>query len=154
MAVDDAGSGSVQGGDAGEVRLQRPRLGPVEEPEARHAVGLAPRRDGLDGRSLGRVGGDDELAAGPMRHAVALAEGVEHRGTRHAVPGAERPGGIVHPAVDHLRVPRRDAGADRPFAFRHHDRVTAPRQRTGDSETNDSGTDDEDVHHGLKMSTR
>jgi hypothetical protein len=32
--------------------------------------------------------------------------------------------------------------------------MAAPRERAGHGETDDSGTDDEDVHHGLKMSTR
>ena len=78
VAVDDAGRGREQRAavqnTSGSSSRDRGRLQPFE---IGHAVGRGLGADLLERRLLGLGGGDDQLAAAPVRHAVLGAVGVE-----------------------------------------------------------------------------
>src|SRR5205085_3361064 len=92
--------------------LQAAELVATDEGEALDPVRHALFVDALDLRPLEVVRRDDELAAFSVRHAVALAIGVEPAPPGDAVPGPQGAGRVVHAGVDHLAVARRNAGAD------------------------------------------
>src|SRR5262249_61133363 len=92
----------------------------VDDLYAFHAVDLRLLVDRREPFALARVGGDDELAAFAVRHAVRGAEIVEHAPSARAVVRAPRSGRIIKPRVDDLAVARGDAGADAGGRLRHH----------------------------------
>ena len=61
-------------------------------------------QDGLDLGQFRLIGGDDELAAFAVRHAVRRAEVVEHAPAAHAVDRAQRVGRIIKAAMDHFEL--------------------------------------------------
>jgi hypothetical protein len=67
----------VQSAGAGELPLQRARLGAGQERETIDAVGRALGGQRFDPRELALIAGDDELAAAPMRNVTRGAESVE-----------------------------------------------------------------------------
>src|SRR5262249_10703945 len=85
VAIDDAGFRRVHRRDAGERRLEALGGRGVDDLYAFHAVDLRLLVDRREPFALARVGGDDELAAFAVRHAVRGAEIVEHAPSARAV---------------------------------------------------------------------
>ena len=154
VAVHDPRPRREQSGGTGEVRLERPRLGPVQQDEALHAVRLALVADRGDLARLRRVRRHDQLTAGAVRDPVALAEVVEHPPPGHAVARPQRAGGIVHAGVDHLGIARRDAGAEGVGRLGDHDLVPAQGERPPDRETDHARADDENIHREAALAVR
>ena len=119
MAVDDAGLRREHGEEAESFRLEAPRRRGVDQLDAFAAVDLRLLVDFFDPGGFPLVGGDDELAAFAVRHAVRGAELVEHPSRARAVIGALGAGRVIEPGVDDLAVARRGAGADAVGRFRH-----------------------------------
>src|SRR5438876_11180347 len=92
-------------------------------------------------RNLVRVGGDDQLAAAPVRNATLGEETIERAPARHAQLRLERPRGIVDSRVNDLAVARAGARADRALALEHDGFAPAERQGSGDGETHHAGAD-------------
>src|SRR5262249_6914401 len=92
------------------------------------AIDLRLLEDLLDACRLLVIGGDDELAALAMRHAVGGAVVVEHPPRARAVQRAPGPGRIVEPGMDDLAVARGWHGADGIGGLRHDDLVPPERQ--------------------------
>ena len=146
MAVDDAGGGRVERGDAGEARLQMSRLVPLHPGQPLDTVGEAAGQDRFEGGALLLTGGDDELAAEPVGHAVAVAERDEAAAALDAVAGTDRTRRVVHPAMDHLGAAGRDARADALGRLGDDHRSPAQGQRPRDREPDHSRSDDERFH--------
>ena len=146
VAVDDAGLRRAHGDEAGELRLQPPGRRAVDEVDALDAVDLRLLEDAFEPRDLALVGGDDELAAFAVRHAVRGAKVVQHPPPARAVIGALRAGRIIEPGVDHLAVARGRAGADGVGGLRDDHLMPGQRRRARDGEADDAGADDEDLH--------
>ncbi len=117
--------------------------------QAFDAVDAALRFDRLDLVELGLVGGDDQLAAFVMRHAVRGAKFVQHAPAAHAVARAQRAGRVVHAAMDDLAVARGDAGADGIGRFRHHHLVALARHCARHRQADHAGSNHQDLHAGV-----
>src|SRR5207245_1418260 len=74
------------------------------------------------------------LPALPMRHAVGIAELVEHFAPAHAQFRLERPAWIVDARVDDFAVARTRSDADAFARLQHHDFPPAQRERPRDGE--------------------
>ena len=152
MAVDDAGFRRAQRGNAVERRLHGARRGAVDQLEVFDAVGGPLLEDCLHLADFGVLGGDDQLAALPVRHAVRGAELVEHAAAARAVMGAQRAGRIVHAAVDHLGVAGRDAVADAARRFRDDHLVALERGGARHREPDNACADHKNLHGGNSYS--
>ena len=146
VAVDDAGFRRVQRADAGELRLQRARGIAADQFQALDAVDAALHLDLPDLVELRLVGGDDELAAFAMRHAMRDTEFVEPAPPAHAVAPAQRAGGVIHAAMDDLAVARGNAGTDGVRRFGHHHLVALARGRARHRQPDHAGSDHQDLH--------
>ena len=143
VAVHDAGGRGEQGGAAAQGRFQGPGLGGVETVQVRYAVGLALALQGVEAGFLGRRGGDDELAAGPVGHLVGAAEFVEQFPPPQAqgrLMGAAR---VVEAGVDDFAVAGAGLLAESGVLFHHHRVDAAPRQFPGAGQAHHPGAD----HH-------
>jgi hypothetical protein len=106
VTVDDAGRGRKQRAVRPERRLERADLCAAEPEEVVDAVRL---RLCLERRKLGDlalVGGDDQLAAAPVLHAVLAAEAVKHHLALDAEPGLGKAGRVIDASVDDFAVAR------------------------------------------------
>jgi hypothetical protein len=150
VAVEDAGRRRQQRADAGEIRLHRLRLGARQQFQPLDAIGGAAARQRLQPAEFALVGGDDQLAAAPMRDAMRLAIGIEPRPALDAEPRLQAARGVIDAGVDHLAVARRGLLAGRGARFHHDDGAAGERQRARDCEADDARADDErvDVAHG------
>jgi hypothetical protein len=146
MAVNDAGFRRAHCSDAGERRLEPPRGRAVDDLDAFDAVDRGLLEDAVQPLGLGLVGGDDQLAALAMRHAVGRAKFVEHPPRARAVIGALRAGRIIEPGVDHLAVARGHAGTDPGCGFRDDHLVAGERDRARHREPDHSGADHQHLH--------
>ena len=104
VAVDDAGRGRVQGADAGERRFHREGLCCTDHREIVAAIGQSALPDLLDCLQLGRVARDHELAAAPVRNAMADAVGIKKLPALDAQTCLQASGRIVEPRMDDLAV--------------------------------------------------
>ena len=136
----------MQRADASQLRLQRARRIAADQLQAFDAVDAALHLDRLDLVELGRVGGDDQLAAFAVRHAVRGAEFVQHAPAAHAVARAQRAGRVIHAGMDDLAVARGRAGADGRFRLRHHHLVALARGGAGHRQADHAGSDHQDLH--------
>ena len=141
VAVDDAGGGREEGGRAFQIGLERHRLGRAHEPHALHAVGFGAPLDLGELLALGFVGGDDQLAAIEMRHAVRLAVGIEKPPTGHAGARHQAPLGIVDAGMDHFGIARRGLGADRLGGLDDDDLTAGKGEGPRYREPHDAGAD-------------
>jgi hypothetical protein len=146
VTVDDAGFRRMHRGDAGEPRLETLGGRGVDELDPFHAVGLRLLVERCEPLDLARVGGDDELAALAMRHAVRGAEIVEHASAARAVVGAQRARRVIKAGVNDLAVARGNPGAHGGGRFRHHHVVSGQRGRARDRESDDARSDHEHLH--------
>ena len=146
VAVDDAGLRRMQRADARQFRLQCARRVGPDQFQAFDAVDGALLLDLPDLVELGLVGGDDQLAAFAMRHAVRGAELVQHAPPGDAVAPAQGAGGVIHAAMDDFAVARGNAGADGARRFRHHHLVALARGRARHRQPDHAGTDYQDLH--------
>ena len=153
VTVDDAGRGRKQRAVRPQRRLERAGLRAAEAEEVVDAVRL---RLCLERRKLGDlalVGGDDQLAAAPVRHAVLAAEAVKHRLALDAQPSLGKAGRVIDPSVDDFAVARAHPRPDGVFRLDDDDLAASPRQRARDRETDNTGADNEAfdcVHDGLQ----
>ena len=95
-----------------QVGLHRDRLGGAEQAHALDAVGLGAALDLGELLGLGVVGGDDQLAAIPVRHAVLGTVGIEQAPAGDAGARHQAALGIVDAGVDDLGIARAGLGAD------------------------------------------
>ena len=151
MAVDDAGFLRQHGAGAGKVGLETSRLVARQEREAFDAVRQSLLKNALDLGLLEIVGGDDELAAFGVRHAVARTEGVEHAPPGDAVAGSQGAGGIIHAGMDHFAVARGDAVADAAGGLGDDHAMPAKSQRPRNRQPDDAGPDHQNVHDRLPL---
>ena len=142
VAVDDAGGGRDQRGDACQLGLERARSVAPD----RLQIGDAVLRCRLPyGRELGPLAllrGDDELAAARMAHVVLGAEAVEQLLAAHAQPRPQAARRIVDAGVDHLAVARGGFRADQLVLLQNHQLVGGRGQRAGNSQSHHAG-----AHH-------
>lgn len=113
----------------------------------------------LERRKLGDlalVGGDDQLAAAPVLHAVLAAEAAKHHLALDAEPGLGKARRAIDASVDDFAVARAHPGPDGVFRLDDDDLPASPRQRARDRETDHSGADDEafDGVHGSLQARR
>ena len=139
-------SGECSAATQFERGLHRARRRAVDQREAFDAVGLALLEDRLHLRHFGVFGGDDQLAALAMRHAVRGAELVHQPAAARTVIGAQRPGRVIHAAVDHLAVARRHAVADALGRLGDDDLMALERRRARDRKPHHAGADDQNLH--------
>ena len=144
--VDDPRVEDVQGGDAGDVRLELTQPRRSDQVRA-HAVRLAPALELREPAPVDLVGRDHDLAGDRMVDPV-LAAVLDHRQTtRGAHAGLLRPGLVIDAGVDDAGVAPALVRADRRLLLDDHDgsrRLGAqdgPRGR----EPDDSSADDGDV---------
>ena len=126
-------------------RLERPGLRAAQPDEIVDAVRL---RLVFERRKLGDLalrGGDDQLAATPMRHAVIPAEPVEHGVAVDAQPRLGEACRVIDAGMDDLAVARAHPRADRVFGLDDDDLAAGARERAGDRETDDARADDETI---------
>ena len=147
VAVDDAGGRRQQRGLAGQVRLQRQRLGLREQLQVIHAVAGCALADGTQLVHLRRAGGDYQLAAAPVRDAAFGAVAVQKLFPLHAQPRLERPLRVVDARVDHLAVARAGGGAEAFRRLQHQHLAPGQRQRTRHRQAHHTGADD----HGIDL---
>ncbi len=102
VAVENAGVGRVQGGQAVQLRLQGQGLFAGQSDHALHAVDPRLVQDALQGADLIGLGGHHQLAAAVMGHAMGVQERIEPPPALDAQPRAQRTGAVVEPAVDDL----------------------------------------------------
>ena len=141
VAVDDAGGGREQRRRAVQVGLHRDRLGGAQEAHALDAIGLGAALDLGQLLALGLVGGDDQLAAIAVRHAVLGAVGIEQAPAGDAGARHQAALGIVDAGVDDLGIARAGLGADA-FGGLDDDDLTAGKGKgAGDGEADDAGAD-------------
>ena len=146
VAVDDAGFRRPQSADAIKLRLHGAGGIAADHFHAFDAVG---QRLGQNGLGLGEfrvVGGDDQLAAFAMRHAVRGAEVVEHPPAAHAVPRAQRIGRIIKAAMDHLAIARGHAVGDAAGHFGNGHVVAGERRGARHRKPNDTRADHQNLH--------
>ncbi len=118
---------------------------------ARHALypfnpvgkGLGQHR--LDARDILLAGGHHQLAAAVEGDLVDLQEVIESSPPLDAEAGLQRTGGIVEPAVDHLRISRRDPLADGRLPLQHDRRQTSLSESVGDGQADRPCSNDGDV---------
>jgi hypothetical protein len=146
MTVDDAGFRRVHGGDTSERRLESRGRGGIDDLDTFDAIDLRLLKERLQPRQFVGIGGDDELAAFAVGHAVRGAERVEHAPAARAVIGAPRFGGIVKAGVDHFAVARGDAGADAGGRFRHHHGVPGERGGARHRQPHHARSDHQHLH--------
>ena len=146
VRIDNAGLRRMQRRGAGQLRLERHRRLRAQHHQPFDIVDLALRGDCLDLGGLLRIGSDDELAALLVRHAVRGAEGVEQPAAIDTVSRAQRPGRVIHAAMNDLAVARGDAGADGVFGFRHDDVVASHGDGARHGQTDDAGADNQYLH--------
>ena len=108
-----------------------------------HAVNGGKRLYTSQPGDLSRIGGDQQLAAAPMRNAVRFTVAVELLSPRHAEPRFQRAGGVVDAGMNHLAVARASARADGAGAFQNHCFQAPLTKRTTDGQADHSGAD----HH-------
>ena len=146
MRVDDARLRRPQRAETEQCWLHRDRGIGADQLQSFHAVDLALLGDYLDTLELGVVGGDDQLAAFPVRHAVFGAVGVKHAAAGDRVARPQGAGRVVHAAVDHLAVSRGCDRPDRAQGFGNNHRVPGAGGRTRDRKPYDAGADHENLH--------
>ena len=146
MAVDDAGFRRQQCADAGQLHFHGARGIAADHLDAFDAVFLRLRQDGLDLGQFRLIGGDDELAAFAVRHAVRGAELVEHAPAAHAVDRAQRAGRIIQAAMDHFGVARRHAIGDAAGRLGHGHVVAGKRRGARDGQPDHAGADHQNLH--------
>ena len=150
MAVDDAGRRRQQRRVAFQRRLQRARLVAGQHLHVEHAIGLRMRADRGQLLGLRRRGGDDQLAAIPVRDAVLAAITVERMLAGDAHARHQAPRLVVDAGVDHFAVARRRDGADALGRFQHDHLAPGlrepPRHRKADHASPDH--DALDLVHG------
>ena len=118
----------------------------VDDSKPASAIGLAARPQCLEVVELVVVLNDDELSAAAVRHAVRLAELVQHPRAFDAQSRLQRPGGIVDARMNHLTVVSARAHAGAWFALENAHAVTALGYRPRCCESDDAGADDGDVY--------
>jgi len=111
--------------------------------QCRFGFGAALNR--LQQFGFGGVGGDDQLAAIAVRHAVLGAVGVKQAPAGHAGLGHQAALGIIDAGVDHLGVARAGLGADAFGGLDDDDLTAGKSQRAGDREADHAGAD----HHAV-----
>ena len=104
VAVDNAGLGRMERGDAEQCRLHALRFGCFQHGDVLDAVGERLGVDRLEPKELVGVGRNHQLAALPVWHAVAGAKLVQHAAPGRAVAGAQRTRGIIKAGMDHFAV--------------------------------------------------
>ena len=112
MAVDDAGHRRQEGGEAGEIGLERPRLRAREPSEILDPVGARFRHDGAERGDLFLGDRDDQLADSAVRHAALRAIFIEPLAPGDAGARLEAALWIIESGMDHFAVARRGMGAD------------------------------------------
>jgi hypothetical protein len=118
------------------------------------AIGEALLVKGFDLFQLGVARGNDQLAAFAVRHAMRCAKGIEQQPALRAVARAQRMRRIIHSSVDDLAVARGNAGADGGGHFGDDDVVAGKRRGARDRETDDPGSDDENLHRAILTQDR
>jgi hypothetical protein len=151
VAVDDAGFRRKQRADAGELGLHGAGGIAADHLDTFDAIRLRLRQDGLDLGQFRLVGGDDELAAFAVRHAVRRAEVVEQAPAAHAVDRAQRAGRVIKAAMDHFRVARRHAVGDAAGRLGHGHVVAAERRGARDRQPNHAGADHQNLHRASTL---
>ena len=146
VAVDDAGFRRKQRADAEQLRLHGARRIAADHLDAFDAVRFRLCQDGFDLGQFRLIGGDDELAAFAVRHAVRGAEVVEHAPAAHAVDRAQRAGRIIKAAMDHFGVARGHAVGDAAGRLGHGHVVAGKRRGARDREPNHAGADHQNLH--------
>jgi len=146
VAVDDAGAWRKQPCHRLQLRLQRQHLAPIEGLQVIDPIGQRVPPQLLQRSDLGLVGGDDQLAATSMGHAVAVAEIVELATPGHAQPALERALRVVDAGVDDFAVARAGGGAKGSLGFQYQHLATGQRQRTRHRQPDHSRTHHHAIH--------
>jgi hypothetical protein len=151
VAVDDAGRGREQRGRAFQCWLQGAGLVARERAQVIDAVGGRGCSNVVEPFALGFIGGDDQLAATPVRDAALRTVVKEQGAAGDAEASLERARRVVDAGVDHLAVAGTDAGAEGVFGFEDQHLAALRGQRTGDGEADHTGADHGafDFFHGL-----
>ncbi len=142
----DSGLGREQRGGTIERGLHCARRIAAKEFQSLDAVDLALLGNAFDLGGLLLIDRNDQLADLFVRHAMHVAEIVEHAPALHEVLRAQGTGRIIHAAMDHLAVARGDAIADASGRLRDDDLVAGQRGLTRDGKADHAGTDDENLH--------
>ena len=145
MAVDDARRGRQQADMAGERRLQPRQIGAFEQREVFDAIGFGAGFDRQNLRALRLVGGDENLAAAPERHAMIFAEAIEHLPSLDAGPRLQRSRRIIEAGMDDLAVARGYAAADAALRLDDDDLASGHGERAADGEPDHTGADDDAI---------
>jgi hypothetical protein len=145
MAVDDAGRGRVQAGDAGELGLQRQDLGLRHPNHVGHAVGVRLLLYLFKFSDLGLVRSHDQFAAAPMRHPMRHAVFVQQLLAGDAAARLQRSFRVIDAGVDDLRIARAGMGADRVLGLEDHHLASGHGEATRDGEADHARADDDRV---------
>src|SRR2546422_212134 len=121
VAVDDAGRGRVERGDAVQLGLERERLLARHPHHVGDAIGVRLSLDFLQLRQLFLVAGDDQLAAAPVRDAVRDAVLVEQPLSLHAARRLEAAFRVIDSRVNDFRIARAGVRADRILGLQDDD---------------------------------
>ena len=147
VAIDDAGRGRDQRGDAIERRFDRAGRIAAEEFEPLDPVDLALRRDGFDLGGLHLVSATMNLPQLAVRHAVASRRSSRAGdGPRTQSRTRRRAGRVIHAGMDHLAVARGNAVADAVGRFRDDRLVTGKRGSPRERKADHARTDDQNLH--------
>ena len=141
MAVDDACRWREKCGDAGEFRLHGERLCLGQRLQIADPVGLGLGAEFFQRGPLPVLGGDDELAAAPVRDAVLFAIAIERELARNAQLRLQRPRRVIDAGMDDLAVARARMRANRVLRFQHHDLAALERQAAGNCQPDHAGAD-------------
>jgi hypothetical protein len=146
VAIDDTGFRRMHRRDAGERRLEALGHRGIDDLDAFHAVDLRLLVDRLEPSDFVGIGGDDELAAFAVRHAVRGAKIVKHAPSARTVIRAPRAGRIIKPRVDDLAVAGRDASADAGGRLRHHHVMSGDGSHPRDRQPDHARSDHQHLH--------
>src|SRR5256886_3905362 len=117
VAVDDAGRGRVERGDAVQLGLERERLLARHPHHVGDAIGVRPSLDFLQLPPPALVAGYDQLAAAPVLDALRDAVLVEQPLSLHAARRLEAAFRVIDSRVIVFRIARVGVRADRFFGF-------------------------------------
>ena len=146
VAVDDAGRGRVQRGDAAQLGLERERLLARHPHHVGDAIGVRLPLDFLQLRQLFFVGGDDQLAAAPVRDAVRDAVLVKKPVSLHAARRLEAALRVIDSRMDDFRVARAGVRADRILALQDDDFAARRSQGARHREADHARADDDRLY--------
>ena len=147
VTVDDAGFRRPERGEAGQIRLPRPRLRRADARHAFDAIHHSFGEDAVQPLHLSLRVGDDELAAFPCGDPMRGAPVIETPAPLHAHPRLQAAFRVIDPGMDHFGIAGRGFRPERPRRLKDHHLATRRRQRPRDGQSDHPGAD----HHCLNF---